>query len=384
MGLGQPFIPAPSGATRAALPSTLSKAPMLSGHGSPEGTVPGVPGQPYTDLDTNCLWLKMRGDQKLGWRLIACHATTTTTTTPPPPPTITDMPLDQAVHHPTLDVIFGVRGGFVQEFNATTGVPTSNRARIAVPTFGQNSVAYDSISDRLYAILWSDPDGGATKGIQVINPGTLAVESFIDLTALGFSPNSDGNIARLICRSGILFGITSIVSNGVFRYEIVGAAFAATYPTAGDWQEVELNGAELWTTDSVFGQAAVYDNTTLNFITSIFSPGVETWGICVNPTNGRGYFTTRTAAIKRVDQDHSVLADLILPDASAKPFCIRYNAADNKIYCADETTNTVFVIDATTEAVASQTGFDSPFDVVFTPTKKFAVQHGLDGLKEIV
>lgn len=52
------------------LPTRVYPAQALSGNGSPEGVVPGNPGQSYTDLDNNNLYLKIRGTQTIGWQLV--------------------------------------------------------------------------------------------------------------------------------------------------------------------------------------------------------------------------------------------------------------------------------------------------------------------------
>lgn len=52
------------------LPSQVRPAQALSGNGSPEGVVPGNPGQTFIDLVTNNLWLKIRGSQTKGWQLV--------------------------------------------------------------------------------------------------------------------------------------------------------------------------------------------------------------------------------------------------------------------------------------------------------------------------
>ncbi len=52
------------------LTTTVSPSPPLSGFGSPQGVVPGVPGQSYQDLNNQQLWMKMAGTLEMGWRLV--------------------------------------------------------------------------------------------------------------------------------------------------------------------------------------------------------------------------------------------------------------------------------------------------------------------------
>ena len=61
------FPAARSSAAQTALPGTLSPSPPLSGRGSPEGSIIGVPGQKYTDILTGNIYIKVAGTQEIGW-----------------------------------------------------------------------------------------------------------------------------------------------------------------------------------------------------------------------------------------------------------------------------------------------------------------------------
>lgn len=52
------------------LPSNVGTSPELSGAGSPEGIVPGVPGQTFVNTDNLDLYLKISGVQNIGWVLV--------------------------------------------------------------------------------------------------------------------------------------------------------------------------------------------------------------------------------------------------------------------------------------------------------------------------
>jgi hypothetical protein len=49
---------------------TVKPGPAITAPGSPEGVVPGNPGQTYVDSDTNDLYEKIAGVQELGWKLV--------------------------------------------------------------------------------------------------------------------------------------------------------------------------------------------------------------------------------------------------------------------------------------------------------------------------
>lgn len=68
MPLNTPYVPNNGlNPFKSILPPVLSPSPLLAGHGSPEGVMPGVPGQQYCDMDTQDAWTKIAGVQKLGW-----------------------------------------------------------------------------------------------------------------------------------------------------------------------------------------------------------------------------------------------------------------------------------------------------------------------------
>ena len=56
------------------LPSNVSTSRELGGVGSPEGVVPGVPGQTYVDTGNLDLYMKIAGVQNIGWKLVGKKA----------------------------------------------------------------------------------------------------------------------------------------------------------------------------------------------------------------------------------------------------------------------------------------------------------------------
>lgn len=52
------------------MPPTVRPGPRIVGSGSPEGIVPGNPGQSYVDSVTNDLYVKFAGVQELGWKCV--------------------------------------------------------------------------------------------------------------------------------------------------------------------------------------------------------------------------------------------------------------------------------------------------------------------------
>ncbi len=69
----------------------------------------------------------------------------------------------------------------------------------------------------------------------------------------------------------------------------------------------------------------------------------------------------------------------------ANPRRVKYNPVDGFIYVPGWASNSVIVVDPATDTVVdTKVGFSTPWDVVFTPSKKWAVQNSMVGLQEIV
>ena len=69
MPLNTPYVPGNwINSFPTTLPGNVPQSPLLAGHGSPEGVMPGVPGQQYCDMDTQDAYTKMQGVQSAGWQ----------------------------------------------------------------------------------------------------------------------------------------------------------------------------------------------------------------------------------------------------------------------------------------------------------------------------
>src|SRR6185436_13463756 len=118
------------------------------------------------------------------------------------------------------------------------------------------------------------------------------------------------------------------------------------------------------------------------------------YGLTVAPGT-QIYAVTKTADIVKLDGAAAVATMpanysnatwtlLNLLPAGANPIRIKYNPYDGLIYVPNWAHDSVSVIDpATDSAVDVITGFSSPFDVVFSPVAKFAVQLSSTGLRKI-
>lgn len=347
-----------------------------------------------------------------------------------------DMPFDQAVYGNSTvaggPFIWAVRGGFVYKLNATTGAKISS-ARYVCPSFGDASIAYDAVNDKIFCSFWNEQraDDGATatlealvyKGIYRLNPSTLAVE--VSSLVFPLLPGSENTQTwygphQILAYSGFIYGAyygqTGVHATGVFEFDPL--AMAATI--AGDqvqglnqnaWTDLCVqpasgpNDAQLWISVAASQSVSAKDFSDLTNSSSPYYDLDETaagfptpypivYGVCWSPVDGRIYGTCRSQTLVYFPPKTSGMGvgdsfKINTGDTNAFPYRIRYcDQATNPFYQkmivpGYKSNNVVVVTPGTPPTFVIKTGFDSPFDVVFTPTKTFAVQQSDTGLKEI-
>ena len=304
-------------------------------------------------------------------------------------------PLNSAIYDSGRDVIFAVRGGYVYKLSATTGLVLDS-ARYNFPPYGDSTfLALATNVDKLYATAWYDPQGSLTsprQGIVKINPDTLAVENFTDSSGieddLGSGPFSmvfSSPYVYLVYRN------TNGTAISLYRFDPTTDTLGANINVDGPTTYLESQLAVKVSDASIsmvtrtrvrnYSAAVVFNFFTANFAAS----GREGYGVAHDLDNDNYYVATESPDVLKIPAVnggvHSVIATGV---ATAKPRRVQWNSVDGKIYIAGWQSNSIIVIDPNSaDAVTEQTGFDSPWDVVFTPTKKWAVQHGQPGLKEI-
>jgi len=319
-----------------------------------------------------------------------------------------DMPLNHAIYESGRDVIFGVSGGYIYKLNATTGAKISS-ARFYHDRFYDSYVAYSSTTDKLYTTAWMTDTGNepsATfeqKWLFKINPDTLAVEGTFNITDAGAISSEEyfeAGPREIISVAGDIYFL-------MFEHSQSAGVVIVKFLVSGEtWDNSSGNNKNIG-----FSEGIVYDPdndviwvSTQQGATS-HSPGVGLTqfdtvdisgvsnpmpkGLCYR--SGDLYFTLYQGTVierwkiqkVRISDDTNTTIDL--GDTDANPRKIRYRSTNDRVYVPTFNANTVVIIDPTTDTVESvKTGFDSPVDVVFTPTKAWAVQHGSQGLKEIV
>ena len=315
-----------------------------------------------------------------------------------------DVPLEQAIYSSTHNAIYGVRGGWVHKFNATTG------ALIASAVFSSDAIGPASITEMagviyvcswwtlkmsfptafrnnrdLFTIdpttlsatntnIWSDYQGGAdiqqywTYGIyQITNDGTRILGLLTAGSSMAVSPffvdpsNPDG----LEIRSAYMTG------GGPFAAELIWDATNNVAVRVGQNYEGIVS----------FDMSGAFPPTEIQ----AEYPNQQLVGLCYCASQNRYYAVDNTSILVTVDAaNFATIGSVNTGEALANPRRIKYNPVDGYVYVPGWASNSVIVIDpATNTVVATKTGFNQPWDIVFTPTKAFAVQNAPIGLREI-
>lgn len=334
-----------------------------------------------------------------------------------------DIPLDQAVYVPAVgpraEFIAAVFGGTIYHFNAVTGVKVS-QSRFAPTGMSPACLTYEPNLDRILAAVWNDPGIGiAADGsvldfryIYYINPATLAVTStrniWADFYGYGAStppcPNpveQTYGIRTLEYKSGKVYA-TAILPYLNTRAEAL--QFNAANPPVGFIRSAFTSSGTVWSTgsaDTLGGTREIMwvGDQESGFIWgfdilgggaddvhTVFEPPFNPYGVAFDPAGVLwvGYLNGRIKKFNisalGVTPPLMLTVDLLRPNFTA--FFVRYNPYNGKVYAAGYADNTVAEITPPATGLV-KTGFDLPLDLVFTPTKIFAVQHGSVGLKEV-
>jgi len=309
-------------------------------------------------------------------------------------------PLNDAVYEPGRGVIFAVNAGYIFKLDATTGEKIAS-ARFTPLDWGDMYLAYDPDGDKLWAADWLDYAAIPKVSLFRINPETLAVEDSWD-QYLNQPDNlqliagylGDG-IRQLMVFAGRLYVLYRTQGNRVVGMQLDLAdppnnAARSALALHGIFHGAMCNDGEaVWTGD---------ENTNPNPnrqlpgvpMVSLIGPsgitGKNIYAMDYNPRNGYLYWSNNNDEVikqrARGTGDAATLIDLARPNAN--PLNIAVNPYNFHVYVPLWKDNTVAIINPLDDTFQIVSGFDSPFDVVFTPTKAWAVQHGSPGLKEIV
>lgn len=318
-----------------------------------------------------------------------------------------ELPLQDAVYVASTNKIYAISGIYVVAFNATTGALEAS-VRISSPVNNGARICYHAANDTLYATLWNEPNLGDTglthpnKDVYPINPATMTVGPRLDIVSTGLMP-SDFDSAlnpawgpRWIGSSG---NYLYIQWNASSYYEVIRVNptnLADRCTSAGDdcliyqTEQLCLGNPYIASPDPRNAEvsfAVLNWNTSGNW-SACGQTGYHIVGVEFCTFDNLYYLVDGNGNLLRID-DVEVYEDFTAFDltsllATADPCRLRYNSVTQLIYLPCQTGNAIIVWNPATSTGVVKTGFENPVDLVFTPTKVWAVQNSpAESLKEV-
>lgn len=334
--------------------------------------------------------------------------------------------MDAACYNSTDGFIYGVRGGRVFQCNASTGAVTAFTDYSTTILSGA-SICYAAVNNTLWAGGWNNQgfnhaNGNAIPAAFFFKPCSLykltpgappTVAQVVDLDT-AFAADAPWNSAQQP-----LAGVSELKYIGTSVYATIAqfqlhsglvpvkfdptnlASFILGFASAVGvgpfaWQ----TGDFIWAPDVTFPRL-----TQVDMSTGAFANELDTWS-GGSPATVHDFFpvavefSNETGALFVTSQDVGSPGDgsWIYRCSTAPAEVLRFNTGRTNfngvhikrnpntglLYAAGLGDNTVIEINPVGNTFTVKTGFDLPWDFVFTPTKKWCVQQGSTGLKEIV
>lgn len=315
--------------------------------------------------------------------------------------TLAKFPMDSACYDSTDNLILAVRGGRVYSCNAVTGA-ISAQSDYSQLALGAASVVWDSGSNRCFAVGWNVGHNTGLnfeypeRNIYRIVPTTLAVDQTTPITStfsLSVGYAIEYGLSRLVASAGWIYGVGwafpfATWSPFVLRFSAANPAVFSkvnsvgpSYPYCAYVLSGGTNDRLYWNTQGTYVSYRDFTSSSTangpgdslrNRMAVEYAPGVT-----------RLYFTDEFQYIHSYDLTGAYVATIDTGRAAFNGVNIRYNSVDSRLYIAGGADNTVVVLNPATDTFTVKTGFDLPWDFVFTPTRSFCVQQGSVGLKEI-
>lgn len=324
-----------------------------------------------------------------------------------------DVPLDAAIYSLSQNKIYGVRGQYVHQFNATTGGREATFRFVDSILFGESSIV--EVNGILYVGTWrgvidnSSNSEAPARDIFAIDPSltsSLQLGLNVQLGNSVYSPSlrCDG-FYNLVTDGTYIYGLRANSFGHIFK---VDPTNIATYVQRNSQALIFPRSDMIWDSDYQTLWVAESDGPEIDAyyfdIGSLFpiptsvanpTPG-QVFGLTRVPSTQKIYAVTGTQSILKLNADEAVVTlpanystatwstlAAILPIKS-NPVRIKYNPGDGMLYVPNWVADSVSIINPATDTAEDViTGFDSPIDIVFTPTKVFAVQNSNKGLKEV-
>lgn len=323
--------------------------------------------------------------------------------------------MDAAIYESTSQKIFGVRGQWLFQFNSSTGVQEA-ALRISPSVIGRSSIT--AFGGKLYVGVTCSPkvDSSAfpssynLRDIFVVNAATFTLISSLGLyTKMGSVGFADADLYWHKGWDGLQNDGTNLIGYADGKLFKVNPTNTATYTSqsAGGIPSDVCYDADhnvLWEADPFSPNIWAFDAN--NFLMDTYNSGsVSTFtaGLTYLSSLQKVYFVDQSFNINYIDASNIVaqIAGSIqfafttksTARINATSFRVKAvngfpgNPYNNKILIPTWDDDAVLVWNPITDNIAdmvTKTGFTSPFDIVSTPTKNFAVQTGVVGLKEIL
>lgn len=326
------------------------------------------------------------------------------------------MPLDQAVYHSPTDKIYGIRGGWVHVFNATTGA--LENSYWTLPCGGSNS-SIVSCGSYLYASSWNAQIRNFSNLAMWQNTGLYMDVYRIDPTNLSAAPVclnvipaiQNGNYWQNPC------GFLGLTTNGTRIGGLVGwvaaGCYACTFNPAsipnpafdpplpstllhstgdhlGDMAYIQSGSLVMVACSPTFYEVSAYTDNAVtgpnqDYEESIAAaPTLNAFGVTYALSTNKIYYCTGSRYLLRYDADCTNETYVDIGIAAARPKRLKYWSVNDRVYIPNWSADSVTILNPNTDAVVStESGFDKPIDIVFTPTKAFAVQDAATGLRAI-
>ena len=311
------------------------------------------------------------------------------------------MPIHEAVYLSSTDKIYGVSENYVQMFNASSGAKEDD-AKVCAPCYGPMRITGSGStllvsSQRDYSVNTST-DTASNRRIWNIDPATLAASD-----VLGVDIQS-----RIVFGGTLPYELFAIGPHCV-RIHDGYAYYQFTYPNKVYYHRIKLDGTDysyyltylfndkltelfdigddkLWIADPYEQEAEVWTTTPWGGDNYCGSTGYRPVAIAYDTGNNKPYAVTGGQYLVRYDSfsapRSSTPLNLWAVYADVAPMRIRLSPLDGKLYIPCQNKDVIIVWDTGSETGTYVEGFASPIDVVFTASKRFAVQSSGQGLLE--
>lgn len=310
-------------------------------------------------------------------------------------------PLNSAVYEPVRNKIFAVRDNWIYQLNATTGAKEAESRFVYPGVPGDTYIDYDTNTDALWVTYWrSTPDGDGViedgKYLVEIDPDDLSLATLhafsggMSLGSLGFG--YDSGPRQIITRAGIgwmLYQIgheppqsrvarINLVTPAVTHTDAIAAAASSTWGNiAHDGTNLLVGGNRIDTAE-VRNPANLASTGSVDNVASRYPYGIA------SVAAGNNYICCGSQFIVKATNSGGAGTQIDLGRPNANPHNIRFATALNLVYIPLYKDDTVAVLDPADDSFEIKTGFTSPWDIVNTGTKAFALQHAAIGIKEIL